>query len=434
MPRNVADVQASVKCAYNAGIKVTVKSGGHSYGAYGLDGSMVIDMLEFQNVTVDSTTNIASVGAGIRLGNMASKLFALGGRALPHGTCPSVGVGGHATLGGFGLDSRLWGLLLDTVVSLDVVTANGTCTTVSATQYSDLFWALRGAGPGFAVVTTFHFQTFAAPSVNINWAYTYTIPSVSNAAAAFQYAANWALTAPKELGYGIELFPGNQFVIRGVYYGSQTTYQSIIAPLLTKLKSLNGGKGPTSSVQQLGWIDSLTALAGSSLTTPAAGDGSHDTFYVKSIDTDQSTSLPLAAYTGLFNYLYSTTAPNNSQWFIIVNLYGGTGSIITSFPPSTDPSSTSSYAGRNSGYVWQIYGYTSNSQPPFPNSIITFITGIVNSMGSSVANLPAYPAYADTQLTQSQAQTRYWGASVPRLKTIKAAWDPKGILYNPQGF
>lgn len=182
-------------------------------------------------------------------------------------------------MGGFGLDSRLWGLALDVIVSLDVVLANGTATTASVTKNPDLFWALRGAGPGFAVVTTFHFKTFPAPSVNINWSYTYTFASASTAASAFQYAANWAQqNAPKELGYGIVLDPGKSFSIRGVYYGSQSAYQGIIAPLLAQLKSLNGGKNPTSSVQTLGWIDSLTALAGSSLVTPPSGDGAHDTF------------------------------------------------------------------------------------------------------------------------------------------------------------
>lgn len=62
-------------------MKVSVKGGGHSYGAYGLAGAIIIDMVGFQDITLDSTTQIASVGAGMRLGNMASKLFSLGGRA-----------------------------------------------------------------------------------------------------------------------------------------------------------------------------------------------------------------------------------------------------------------------------------------------------------------------------------------------------------------
>lgn len=80
IPRNSADVRTAVKCANKANVKATVKGGGHSYGAFGLAGTMVIDMMEFQNVTLDAATGIASVGAGLRLGNMATKLFQLGQR------------------------------------------------------------------------------------------------------------------------------------------------------------------------------------------------------------------------------------------------------------------------------------------------------------------------------------------------------------------
>lgn len=198
--------------------------------------------------------------------------------SLPHGTCASVGVGGHATLGGFGLDSRLWGLLVDTVVQLDVVLPDGSCQSVSATSNPDLFWALRGAGAGFAVVTTFYFQTLAAPSVNINWAYTYTFPTPSASTDGFLFASEWGQQyAPKELGYGIVLSPGS-LVLRGVYYGSRADYDCIIEPLLVQMKVLHGGVDPVTSVQELGWIDSLTLLAGGPLVLPPQGDGAHDTF------------------------------------------------------------------------------------------------------------------------------------------------------------
>jgi len=80
-PRLTVQVQSAVRCASIANVRVSVKSGGHSYGAYGLAGALVIDMVEFQSVTLDRTTQIATVGAGVRLGNLATKLFQLGGRA-----------------------------------------------------------------------------------------------------------------------------------------------------------------------------------------------------------------------------------------------------------------------------------------------------------------------------------------------------------------
>src|SRR5690606_1629610 len=143
--------------------KVQARSGGHSYAAFGLggkDGSMVIDLEAFQSVTLqrNGTKVSARVGAGIRLGNLATKLFELGGRAIPHGTCPGVGVGGHALHGGFGPTSRNWGLTVDVIEKVEGVTADGKSFTASLAQNSDLFWALRGAGASFAIVTHFTFE------------------------------------------------------------------------------------------------------------------------------------------------------------------------------------------------------------------------------------------------------------------------------------
>jgi FAD/FMN-containing dehydrogenase len=136
----------------------------------------------------------------------------------------------------------------------------------------------------------------------------------------------------------------------------------------------------------------------------------------------------------LFDYLYNTSPPGGVEWMVIANLYGGPGSIINSFPPSTDPNSTSSYGDRDSGYVWQFYAYTGNSQPPFNPGIITFVQNMVEALGAEAKDLPAYAPYADPELSQAEAQIRYWGEGVARLKAIKSQVDPKGILYNPQGF
>lgn len=118
----------------------------------------MIDLRNFQNITVDSKSGTAVIEAGARLGDIVSALVAHG-RALPHGTCPYVGIGGHSgrihffrhivcsslitlssAYGGFGFTSRLWGLTLDTIISIDVVLPDGTITTASATRNPDLFW------------------------------------------------------------------------------------------------------------------------------------------------------------------------------------------------------------------------------------------------------------------------------------------------------
>jgi len=91
LPTTTKHVSDSVLCASKSYVKVQAKSGGHSYASYssgGQSGSMVIELENFNNVTVDAATGVAQVGGGVRLGNMALALYNLGQRALPHGTCP----------------------------------------------------------------------------------------------------------------------------------------------------------------------------------------------------------------------------------------------------------------------------------------------------------------------------------------------------------
>jgi FAD/FMN-containing dehydrogenase len=119
------------------------------------DGTVVIDMANFNSMDVDSTTNVASIGVGNRLGNIVTQLNSAG-RALPHGTCAYVGWGGHSSesvrrpyeddadlptaMGGYGFTSRMWGLTLDTVEEAEVVLGNGTIVVASQGENSDLLW------------------------------------------------------------------------------------------------------------------------------------------------------------------------------------------------------------------------------------------------------------------------------------------------------
>lgn len=142
LPTTVRHVQDAVVCANQNGVKVQAKSGGHSYASYSLggqNGSMVIDLENFQEITLNAQF-IAKVGPGVRLGNLALGIYNQAKRALPHGTCPGVGLGGHATHGGYGFVSRAWGLALDTITAMDVVLANGSSIHTTATSYPDIYY------------------------------------------------------------------------------------------------------------------------------------------------------------------------------------------------------------------------------------------------------------------------------------------------------
>jgi FAD/FMN-containing dehydrogenase len=91
VPATIEDVQAAVKCATKAGVKVTAKCGGHSWANFGFggeDGHLIIEMDRMHSVTLDNKTNIATVQGGSRLGHVAAELYSQGKRAISHGTCP----------------------------------------------------------------------------------------------------------------------------------------------------------------------------------------------------------------------------------------------------------------------------------------------------------------------------------------------------------
>lgn len=168
--QTVKHVQDAVNCGVAVGLKVTARSGGHSYTSLGLggeDGHLVVDLTLMNSISLDANTHIATIGAGARLGDVASELFDNGGRAISHGSCPAVGLSGHILHGGYGWASHSHGLALDWMVGADVVLADGTHVRCSETENSDLFWALRGAGSNFGIVTSYELATFAAPSTSI---------------------------------------------------------------------------------------------------------------------------------------------------------------------------------------------------------------------------------------------------------------------------
>jgi FAD/FMN-containing dehydrogenase len=148
LPTTVKHVSDAVVCASKNGVKVQAKSGGHSYASYafgGRDGIMTIDLESFQEISLDANF-VAKVGGGVRLGNLAHTIFNKNNsrRALSHGTCPGVGIGGHATHGGFGYSSRNWGLALDSITAMDVVLANGSSIRTTRKSYPDIFYVRPG--------------------------------------------------------------------------------------------------------------------------------------------------------------------------------------------------------------------------------------------------------------------------------------------------
>jgi len=270
IPKLVQQIQDVVKCAASAKVNVTAKSGGHSYGAYGLAGDVVIDMMHINNLTLNGT-GAAVVQTGNRLGSVAQGIFNNGNRrALPHGSCPYVGSGGHTLYGGFGYYGRIGGLMVDAVVGVELVLANGSLVTANSTLNQDLFWAVRGGGPSFGIVTAWTFQTVLAPSKTVN--YNITFPnrlSISELVDSYIAWEKFAKTnASQALAMATLFVPvrGNNSTVDmsfvGNYYGNEADFRNEISKFNETLPPTARAKAQLKSSGELGWIEGLIVLAG----------------------------------------------------------------------------------------------------------------------------------------------------------------------------
>ncbi len=156
--RDAADVVACVRFAAEHGLTVAVRGGGHNAGGLGVwDDALVVDLSEMRSVTVDPEGRTVRVDGGCvwRDVDHATVPFGL---ATPSGFLGSTGVGGLTLGGGMGYLTRRFGLTVDNLVSADVVLADGSLVRADETSHPDLFWALRGGGGNFGVVTSFTFR------------------------------------------------------------------------------------------------------------------------------------------------------------------------------------------------------------------------------------------------------------------------------------
>ena len=192
----VADVIAAVRFAHERGLEVAVRGGGHNVAGLGsVDAGLVIDFSRMRAVGVDPTAQTARADAGATWGdfNAATHEFGL---ATPGGIVSTTGVAGFTLGGGLGYLARKYGLASDNLISADVVLADGRLVKASESEHEDLFWALRGGGGNFGVVTSFEFRLHPHHTV---YAGLVVFP-ISEALAVGQFYRELIASAPEEFG------------------------------------------------------------------------------------------------------------------------------------------------------------------------------------------------------------------------------------------
>jgi FAD/FMN-containing dehydrogenase len=240
-PTGTADVVVAVNFARNNGLVVAVRGGGHSIaGLSAVDGGLLLDLARMDGVEVDPEARTVRVQGGALIGDLDHETQAFG-LVAPSGIISDTGVAGLTLGGGEGWVRRKHGLSIDNLLSAQVVCADGQVRTASADSNPDLFWALRGGGGNFGVVTSF---TFRCQSVGPIVAFAGVFHPAEDAANVYRKFRDWAQTAPDEISsfIGCTTLPASEhtppeihnrpFVVTGALYsGDPVEGMEIIQPL-----------------------------------------------------------------------------------------------------------------------------------------------------------------------------------------------------------
>jgi FAD/FMN-containing dehydrogenase len=250
---DIADVIACVKLARDEGVVLSIRGGGHNAGGLGVvDDGLVVDLRRLRGIRVDARARTVRVEGGATWGDVdhATHPFGL---AVPCGFISTTGVGGLTLGGGTGYLTRSCGLTIDNLLAADVVLADGSVVTASRDEHPDLFWALRGGGGNFGIVTSFLFRAHPVSTV-IGGPTFWALEQAEDALRGFQELIE---NAPEELGgfFAFTVVPpvppfpealhGRKVsAVVWCYNGRQEAFAEMVKPLISATPPLLHAPGP----------------------------------------------------------------------------------------------------------------------------------------------------------------------------------------------
>ncbi|WP_198663309.1 FAD-binding oxidoreductase [Jiangella endophytica] len=392
--RGAADVAAAVGVARRHGLPFAVRSGGHCAAGLSSTSGLVIDVSLMDTVEVDGDHVV--VGGGVRLAGLVEALAAHG-RALPTGTCPTVGVSGLTLGGGWGMLSRQYGLTCDQLVRAEVVTADGTVVVTDERDEPDLFWALRGGGAGgFGVVTSMTFRTLPAPRMT-NFQYAWPLAAAAGVIAAW---LDRAIDAPARLCAEVGVYP-DEVRIHGAMAGSEAETSDLLDRLCRGL-----AQPMRVDVTELSYLDSARALAGA---IDATDSSRH--LYATSEFFDRV--LPAEAIDALLRRFASGPAGREIGFMP----WGGGDHDVA--PEAT------AFPHRRARYVVHHIVVTPDAGAD-ARDWVRDLRDLLHPYGTG----GVYANFADPGLTGWERA--YYGDNAARLRDVKRRYDPDGVFRTAQ--
>ena len=403
------DIAAALSWARQRGIAVVPRSGGHSYIGSSLSDGLIIDVSPMSSLTYNVKNGLATIGAGARLGPIYGSLYCNHGqRTFTCGSCPSVGLSGIAVGGGYSSQSRLTGLTIDAIRRYEVVLADGSIVQADASHESELFWALRGGGASFGIVSEVDVET--RPWVPLS-VVTMTWPWAASAQAFAAWSA-WIATLPSNAT-------------------STTTWSTVTGGsprLRTQVRSLESLAAAQSLAQSLEYaVGSTSTRTNSSTAVPSCTeDGLGTGTPSKNVSLFATGSIPLSAAEMIKAAFDARVGhPQIAQsdlGQIISHAFGGQVAAVM-------PSDTA-FPHRNATLLSQILsGWSADATESRALANIAWVTELRDALQSSYGG-GAYLNYPDENLTQWKSA--YWGENVSRLQRAKNTYDPDRVFRGRQ--
>ena len=402
-----ADVVDAVRFAREQGLVLSVKAGGHNVAGTAVnDGGLVIDLTLMRGVRVDPATRRVRVEGGATWGD-ADRETQLFGLAVPGGVVSTTGVAGLTLHGGVGHLRRKHGLSIDNLLSVDIVTADGELRTASATENEDLFWAVRGAGSNFGVVTSFEFQAHEVGPMVAVCACAYALDDAASVLPAWR---DFMATAPEAIS-SIALFwslPAHEpfpadlhgapvLIVAAVYAGPVEQGEGAVAPLRQLAQPVIDLSGAWP------WV---ALQSGFDADFPRGRR-----YYWKSRALD---GLPQEAIDRVTEFAARRPAPTTD---IVVWHHGGAMSRV--------PEPDTAYAGRSAPFL--VTAEASWADPAQDEQAIGWARELwtavdAYSSGGVYLNFPGFGEEKDALVRAG------YGANYDRLASLKAVYDPTNLF------
>lgn len=391
----LADVIAAVNLGRANRLLTAIRGGGHNVGGRALcDDGLVIDLSRMKSVFVDPSTRRVRVQGGATLGDIDRETHIFG-LAIPCGIVPKTGIGGLTLGGGVGWLIRKYGMTIDNLISAQVVTADGTVLTASASENDDLFWALRGGGGNFGIVTSFEFQ--AHPVTTVLGGLLLYPRAV--AVDVIRHFRDFMSSAPDELTAYVALLHGpDGSPLVGVipcYCGNIAEGERLLQPLRKFGSPILDG------------IQAMPFPAMQSLLGPSFPDGNQN--YWKST---MQRELPDAAISAIVEHANSLPSPLS---FTVLEYYGGAAGRIsneaTAFPHRNLP--------------WDILFIAQWTDPGQTNLHRDWARSgeeILRPFSQNAHLLSALDVEADDVIKSA------FGGNLARLAVIKKKYDPANFF------